>query len=380
MQLEKLINQVRFVQMIIKKELVVSGKKKAEIIRDLKSKGFKSFPKVVKANVQGEPEEPAEEEEEIVDTSGSSDNGYDYLLTVFPEYFCANYQMQIYSLTNERVERLRAQQANKEIELNDLLKLSAKDIWSRDLDEVSEAWQEVLRYDILAAQNDKSGKKKGATSKFAKVSRKRASDAADGEYVNKKAKAAKTKANGSPGQSKQSKITSFTSKPTGAKEMHTAAFTSVNKAGSSSFAVPKKPEISKATPFMSIDDDDEFESLIKGIRPDSKPETIDLLSPQTALKPKKTFTIPGTRKPSALTAPKPRAASKPKPSKRKVDSDDDEDSFAFMANDKPSAPVEAGERRPARAAATKARAIVLTSDDFDELEEDDDELDDEDED
>jgi len=373
MQLEKLTNQVRFVQMIIKKELVVSGKKRAEIIRDLKSKGFKTFPKVVKANVQGEPEEPTEqEEEEVEDTSDSPDNGYDYLLTVFPRASMLIYQMQIYSLTNERVERLRAQQSNKENELNTLLKLSAKDIWTHDLDDVSEAWQEVLRNDILAAQNDKSGKKKGATSKFAKVSRKRASDAADGEYMDKKPKAAKTKANGSPGQSKQSKITSFTSKPTGSKEMHTAAFTSVNKSGSSSFAVPKKAEITKATPIMSIDDDDEFESLIKGIRPDTAPETIDLLSPQTAMKPKKTFTIPGTRKPSALTAPKPRAASKPKAPKRKVDSDDDEDSFAFMADDKPSAPVNAGERRPARAAATKARAIVLTSDDvFDEEDEED---------
>jgi DNA topoisomerase II len=279
--------------------------------------------------------------------------------------------MQIYSLTNERVERLRAQQSNKENELNMLLKLSAKDIWTRDLDDVSEAWQEVLRNDILAAQNDKSGKKKGATSKFAKVSRKRASDVADGEYKDKKPKVAKTKVNGSPGQSKQSKITSFTSKPTGAKEMHTAAFTSVNKTGSSSFAVPKKTEISKAMPILSIDDDDEFESLIKGIRPDTKPETIDLLSPQTAMKPKKTFTIPATRKP-ALTAPKSRAASKSKAPKRKVDSDNDDDSFAFMADDKLSAPVDAGERRPARAAATKARAIVLTSDDvFDELDEED---------
>ena len=70
--------------MIIKKELVVSGKKRAEIIRDLKSKGFKSFPKVVKPNVQGEPDEPAEEEEEVDATSDSPDNGYDYLLTVFP--------------------------------------------------------------------------------------------------------------------------------------------------------------------------------------------------------------------------------------------------------------------------------------------------------
>ena len=81
-QLEKLTNQVRFVQMIIKKELVVSGRKKMEVIRDLKTKGFAAFEKVPKPNVQEETEE-ALEEEEAEDNSDTSDNGYDYLLTVF---------------------------------------------------------------------------------------------------------------------------------------------------------------------------------------------------------------------------------------------------------------------------------------------------------
>ena len=157
--------------------------------------------------------------------------------------------MAIYALTNERVEKLKRQVINKQEELNQLLKLSAKDIWTQDLNELSAAWQGVLDDDIRAARNDKSTKKKGTTSKFSKVSRKRASDAADGEYMEKKPKAAKTKANTSPGQSK---ITSFTAKPTGAKEMHTAAFTSVNKTGST---LQKKNEISKVA--MSIDDDDE---------------------------------------------------------------------------------------------------------------------------
>jgi DNA topoisomerase II len=77
-----LTNQVKFVQMIIKKELIVSGRKKLDLIRDLKAKGFKAFPKVAKPTVQGEPEEGVEEEEEV---ETSSDNGYDYLLSVLPE-------------------------------------------------------------------------------------------------------------------------------------------------------------------------------------------------------------------------------------------------------------------------------------------------------
>lgn len=274
--------------------------------------------------------------------------------------------MAIYSLTTERVNTLLKQRGAKEDELNELLQLSAKDLWNRDLDDLSVAFQDMLQQDVLNAQADQKGKKK-TTSKFAKASRKRASDAADGEYMEKKTKVPKLKANSSP---KQSKITSFGAKPSEAKEMHTAAFTSVNKGGSSSLAIPKKEVLTKTTSIMTIDDDDDFDALIKDIRPDSKPPTIDLLSPSTAVKPKKTFNIPGIKKPSTSAASKPRALSKSKATKRKVESDDEDDSFAFMGEG-PSAPAEA--RRPARAAASKARAIVLTSDDvFDELDDEED--------
>jgi DNA topoisomerase II len=274
--------------------------------------------------------------------------------------------MPIYSLTNERVQRLLNQRDGKESELNELLKLSAKDLWNRDLNDVSAAWQDCLEQDIHALQESKNKKSKKTTSKLGKVAKKRLSDV-DGEYMDRKPKVAKTKANSSPRA--QTKITSF-AKPTEAKEMHTAAFTSVNQASSAPLKLPKK---SKAPAMTSFDEDEEFDSLIKGIRGDKKPETIDLLSPQTAMKPKKTFSIPGIRKPSA---PKPRAVSKTKAPKRKIDSDDEDDSFAFMTEDKPSAPSAAADRRPARAAASKAKAIVLTSDDvFDELDDEEEEED-----
>lgn len=271
--------------------------------------------------------------------------------------------MPIYSLTNERVEKLINQRASKEAELNQFLKLSVKDIWHRDLDEVSAAWENALETDTIEMQTAMKQKQKKGSSKFSKATKKRLSDA-DGDYLEKKPKVSKTKANGSPRG--QSKITSF-AKPKETKDIHTAAFTSVNQAGSTSLALPKK---SKAAAMTAFDEDEEFESLIKGIRPEEKPTTIDLLSPQTAMKPKKTFSIPSIRKPSI---PKPRAASKTKAIKPKVESEDEDDSFAFMADDKPSVPAASAARRPARAAATKAKAIVLTSDDvFDDFDEDDD--------
>jgi hypothetical protein len=278
--------------------------------------------------------------------------------------------MPISSLTAEKVNRLLKQKVDKQDELNELLKLSAKDIWNRDLDDLEVAWHDVLEDDRIARSTDTTQKKKTA-SKFAKANRKRVSDAADGDYQERKAKVPKTKANASP-RTTQSKITSFTAKPTepkGAKAMHTAAFTSVNKAGASSSIVAKK-EVFK-TP-ISYEDDDDFDALVAGLRPEQKPVTIDLLSPETAVKPKKTFTIPGVKKPSfAAPAPKARVVSKSKGVKRKVESDD-EDEFSFMADEKQSPTVSVGGRRPARAAASKAKTIVLTSDDiFDESEEGD---------
>lgn len=58
--------------------------------------------------------------------------------------------MPIYSLTAERLERLRKQIAAKKKEHDDLERLDEKDLWSRDLDEFLEEWehQQVLDAEI----------------------------------------------------------------------------------------------------------------------------------------------------------------------------------------------------------------------------------------
>jgi len=71
--------------MIIDKQLVVSNKKRAVIVSELRQLDFRPFPKVKKALEEGEVE-PAEEEEE------GADSDFDYLLG-----------MAIWSLTAEKV-------------------------------------------------------------------------------------------------------------------------------------------------------------------------------------------------------------------------------------------------------------------------------------
>lgn len=75
-QLMKYTNQARFVQMIIKKELVVSGRKRSEIIEDLMKKKFDKISNKAEAQKAGETEDVVEDEDSTVG------DGYNYLLGV----------------------------------------------------------------------------------------------------------------------------------------------------------------------------------------------------------------------------------------------------------------------------------------------------------
>lgn len=67
--------------MIIDGQLVISKKKKSDLIAELKDKGFKAFPKVIDAVKAGE-DEPAQEDDEDSEDVEIGSNAYDYLLGV----------------------------------------------------------------------------------------------------------------------------------------------------------------------------------------------------------------------------------------------------------------------------------------------------------
>lgn len=91
---DRLSNQARFIQMIISKELVINNKKRAVVVADLRAREFRAFPKVVKVHVAAEVDEGEEgdADEAVVDSKGSSESDFDYLLS-----------MALYSLTAEKV-------------------------------------------------------------------------------------------------------------------------------------------------------------------------------------------------------------------------------------------------------------------------------------
>jgi len=95
-QFERLSNQARFVKMIVDKELIVSNRKKNDLMAELRRLKFRPFPKVAKAKAAGETEDVVQPEDEDAEVEEAGLNGgstdYDYLLG-----------MSIWSLTKEKV-------------------------------------------------------------------------------------------------------------------------------------------------------------------------------------------------------------------------------------------------------------------------------------
>ncbi|CDR87300.1 probable DNA topoisomerase II [Sporisorium scitamineum] len=147
---DKLSNQARFVQMIITRQLVVSNRKRADIVADLREKDFRPFPKQGKASIAAEPgDDEAVDEEDI-----SADSDFDYLLN-----------MAIYNLTKEKVEKLLKERDIKEEELKVLIGRTPQNLWDEDLGKFLELWEEMLAEDDRRLKDVVTKVKKGKQTK-----------------------------------------------------------------------------------------------------------------------------------------------------------------------------------------------------------------------
>jgi DNA topoisomerase-2 len=121
---ELLDAKVRFVLMVIRNELIVSNRKKADLVQDLKSKGFKAYHEIFPKAAKGASSSAAGQVD--ADTKDpAKGSGYDYLVG-----------MAIWALTMERVEKLKQEMKEKTEEYENLQKLTIQDLWERDLDAI----------------------------------------------------------------------------------------------------------------------------------------------------------------------------------------------------------------------------------------------------
>lgn len=151
---ELLDAKVRFIMMVIRGELIVSNRKKIDLLQDLKAKGFKTSHEIMNKEAKPEAGEGA-----VDPTKGG---GYDYLLG-----------MPIWSLTMERVEKLKAEMKNKTEELESLQKSTIQELWERDLDAILVELKAIEDFEEELRLEEKELKKSAKRSKGAVVRRPR---------------------------------------------------------------------------------------------------------------------------------------------------------------------------------------------------------------
>ncbi|KAF5676456.1 DNA topoisomerase II [Fusarium heterosporum] len=137
----KLKNQARFIKEIIDNDLKVGKKKKTVLVQELRDRDYEAFPP------KGDKKKTADEEDENEDKDMEEEidndaRDYDYLLS-----------MPIWSLTAERLEKLMLAIERKKAEHDELLALSEKDLWCRDLDDFLLEWENQLAVDAEIKTN-----------------------------------------------------------------------------------------------------------------------------------------------------------------------------------------------------------------------------------
>lgn len=185
---------------------------------ELRKAGYEAFPNLKDAKKSGETDDVVENTDDPVDEDGGA-RDFDYLLG-----------LPIWSLTQERVDKLKQQMADKKKQLDELKALDEKDLWCADLDEFLKVWdaREVEEDEIkrkIRGMGRRVSKKLGAGKSTSKVG---ARMRVDDDYA---PKAPKAKANANaklgvqkvdpPKKTAQAKIASLFSPTTAGKVRNT---------------------------------------------------------------------------------------------------------------------------------------------------------------
>lgn len=287
--LKKLSNQARFIKIIIDNKLTISRKKKPVLIAELKSLNFDAFPKKEDASKSGELEklvdDEGDDEQEDETLQASS---YDYLLG-----------MALWSLTQERVERLQRQIGEKEVEINELLEKSKEDLWRADLDEFIAEWRFQLEDEKTRAKQIRKGRRE--SKKFG-GSKKRKVDDSDDDFAMKKKVTKKKTANPPEADSKP-------------KDKQSTLPFQKKEAGSSNTYVPPSPNLKALTssPGIKVGYWKPKDSVTRSPRPLSRTK-----NEENSVKPIPVAGIPRANKPASSDVESLRA----KPKSRSVKDED----------------------------------------------------------
>lgn len=177
-----LSNKARFIEEVCSGELIVSNRKRTDILADLKQREYEMFPKAGKNR-----QDTSEDEEEDEDSSDDElAKGYEYLLG-----------MKIWSLTYEKALKLRQELEEKTRTVSELEITPPSAIWEADLDKIEEALNERDQYYKEAAEEElrsqKTAKRRQQKKKVTKSKKFDDELDSDEEFVVKETKKVVTK-------------------------------------------------------------------------------------------------------------------------------------------------------------------------------------------
>ena len=164
-ELLRISNKARFILAVVDGSLVLANRKKADIVLDLEGAGFSKLGAQKKSPGADVPASDAEDESGSSGSATSTAVSYDYLLN-----------MSLSSLTLEKVEALKKQEAECRHEVEVLQGTTEAQMWRDDLEDFLEAYgvyeeDEYKRELLLTRQQDKA-RKADAASKNAKGGKK----------------------------------------------------------------------------------------------------------------------------------------------------------------------------------------------------------------
>jgi DNA topoisomerase II len=245
--------------------------------------------------------------------------------------------MAIWSLTQERIDKLKKQIADKEVEIQELCKLTSKDIWTSDLDAFIEEWQHQLAEDEkdrkeMRRKGRRQSNKLGIGGKAGK-SRKKKNDSDDDDSDFAISKAKKPAA-------KPSSMLSYLNKPAVAGPSKSSAVNALLGGAGSGTATDR------------VKDEDNDIVMVDGANDASKAKPVMSAAVAAAM-------APPAKKQRGKPAAAPIDIKVSSKSATPIDIDDSEDVFAEVAKEEALAPV----RRPGRAATKAAPKYALSDDD-----------------
>jgi DNA topoisomerase-2 len=151
-----LSNKARFIEEVCAGDLVVSNRKRSDILADLKEREYDLFPKKGKSNQEASDNEDDEDEEDDNSSDAELAKGYEYLLG-----------MKIWSLTFEKANKLRQELAERVKAVSDLEATAPTDLWDADLTQIEELMDDRDQYFVEAAEEETRSQSR-ATKRFGK--------------------------------------------------------------------------------------------------------------------------------------------------------------------------------------------------------------------